>query len=339
MKTVYLRIGADKAGTVSITKLASRNQDVFTRYGVFALPKNCIHLFELIRNRNAIDVVSAFNDRNSRRRTVAEEFFEANECGNYRDKDVLLVTETLWGRLAKRNLESVRDRVIRFLGSIRTTFPDHQVKVVLHLRRIDLYLESLYKQEIKGGNPVTLDTLRQAVTAERAFSFFCMLEEAFGLHNLIVKPFERSQLHNGCVVKDMLHTMGLSDRVEEFDIVHGNEGLHRDLLETLILMNQRYGKITSNSCLLQISSRLEKEFGFKDVKHLLGRSTREELLEEYAEFYSYLAKHYGNDGPFFQDPLPDDYHLGYELDPERAALIEQLVLEKAVASVGEAASR
>ncbi|WP_155985571.1 hypothetical protein [Thioalkalivibrio sp. AKL17] len=339
MKTVYLRIGADNARTVSITNLASGNQDVFGRFDCFALPRNALHLFEWVRNRNGVDVANGFHDRNGRRRAVVEGFLADHESGAYRDTNMLLVTETLWGRLSKRDLEPVRSEVVRFLRSIRETFSEHEFKVVLHLRRIDLYLESLYKQDIKAGRPVTLEGLRQRVTAERAFAFFRMLEEAFGSENLIVRPFERSQLHNGCVVEDMLHTMGLSDHVDEFRIEHGNEGLHRDLMEVLVSMNERYGKVTPNNRLLQISARLVKEYGFEDVKYLLDRASREKLLDQYAEFYSYLAQHYGDGEPFFRDPLPDDDHLAYELDPERAELIESLVLEQADDQMAQVVAR
>ncbi|WP_156002769.1 hypothetical protein [Thioalkalivibrio sp. ALR17-21] len=339
MKTVYLRIGSDKAGTVSIANLAEKNQSVFLRHSFNAPSRNCLSLCEILLERHQIKGIDGFKDRSQKRRRGIVELMERLDRSERIDENVFLTTETLWGRLSKRNLEPVRSEVARFLRSIRETFPEHEVKVVLHLRRIDLYLESLYKQDIKAGRPVTLEGLRERVTAERVFAFFRMLEEAFGPENLIVRPFERSQLHNGCVVEDMLHTMGLSDHVNEFRIVHGNEGLHRDLMEVLISMNERYGKVTPNNRLLQISSRLGKEYGFEDVKYLLDRATREELLAQYADFYGYLAQHYGNGEPFFRDPLPDDSHLAYSLNPERAALIEELVLEQADEPVEEVVGR
>lgn len=329
MKTVYLRIGSDKAGTVSLANLAQKNRDIFARHGVRASSRNCLSLFEILLEREAIETIPGFTERSQERRRGIEGLLECVQRGECDDEDIFLTTETLWGRLSKRNLEPIRDDVIRFFGSIRQAFPSHNVKVILHLRRADLYLESLYKQEIKAGRPATLSGLRQRVTAERAFSCFEMLADSFGEENLVVRPFERSQLHNHCVVEDMLHTMGLSSFANEFDIVHGNEGLHRDLMEVLADMNKRYGKITSNKRLLQISARLGKECGFEDVKHLLDQKTRDDIIAEFSQFYDYLGSRYGDGVSFFKDPVPEDSHVGYELSAERRAMIEKMVLDQA----------
>lgn len=244
--------------------------------------------------------------------------------------DILfLTTETIWGRLSKRDLSPIRSEVLELLRVMIRTFHQHQVRVILHLRRIDLYLESLYKQEVKAGRPTSMQWLIDRITAERAWHFLQLLEEVFGRENVIVRPFERSQLYEGDAVADLLRDLGLLHIRDQLEVVHGNEGLHRDLVETLLVLNRDYGKIVPNNHLLRISERLHTEYGLPDEKHLLDRATRERLLADYRDFYDYLGRTYGDGGPFFRDAVPDDTHMGYELPRERFAFIRDLVLAEA----------
>ncbi|QKE65465.1 hypothetical protein HNE05_19570 [Aquipseudomonas campi] len=330
---MYFRIGSDKAGTVSIANLVEGNSGAFSAHGVCAPVRNCIFLLEQIQQERQLSLPCTFIEKDPDRRMLSEGFLRAYKAGEHARSDIFLTTESLWGRLSKARVDDVRkgEQALRFLEAFRDFFRSHNFKIVLHLRRIDLYLESLYKQEVKAARTVSWDVLREKTSAVRAFAFFRLLEQCFGPENIIVRPFERSQLYKQCAVQDMLKIMGLADYAHEFSVVHGNEGLHRDLMETLIHMNARHGKVASNSALLSVSSRLKSEFDFKDVGSILDIQTRYELLEEYKEFYQYLAGNYAKQDSLFLEEIPSDQHLSYSLSSERAALIERLVFQAAQA--------
>lgn len=328
MKTLFFRIGSDKAGTVSLGRFATENNDLLLSRGVYAPNRNCIHLLGLLADRVGFEPSPGprFKDPSPRRRQAIEDLLDAYPHDV--PDTIFLTTEVVWGRLS-RGASPPRADVLKLLRAIAQTFGEHQIKIILHIRRIDLYLESLFKQDVKAGRNVSLDRLMNTTTAEAAQSFFGALEEVFGSDNIIVRPFERSQLYKGDVVADTLRELGLEDMVGEVELPSANEGLHRDLMEALIVMNEEEGKIVPNDKLLGISNSLAKDYGFPDEKHLLDRATREQLLLNFRGFYDYLAESYGHGGLLFKDSLPDDAHLDYELSQEKFELIRQLILVEA----------
>tara|TARA_A100001015_G_C14891225_1_gene672487 strand:- start:175 stop:1185 length:1011 start_codon:yes stop_codon:yes gene_type:complete len=326
-KKIFIRIGSDKAGTVSLAYLVGNNKDKFKSHGVLAPSRNCLSLFHYLTDKFSLADIGNWEDREPNRVAGISDLIARIEAGERISDNIFLTTETLWGRLTKRNLDPINKSVRILLQSLLEMFPDHQPQIIIHIRRIDLYLESLYKQEVKAGRSQNFKNLIRRATADRAFDFLKILEDVFGVENIIIRPFERSQLFNGCVVQDTLNTLGLSEYIHEYKIVLGNDGLHRDLMETLINLNSRYGKILPNRQLLEINDLLKNVLKYEDVKHILPLKTRLDCLKEHRKFYEYLAQKYTGSSSLFNEPLPDDSHLDYRLKPDRELLIEKLIFQ------------
>jgi hypothetical protein len=154
-----------------------------------------------------------------------------------------------------------------------------------------------------------------------------LLEKIFGRDNIIIRPFERSQMIDRDLVADTLSTIGLYGKINELQIQIENEGLHRDLCETLIILNKQHGKLVNNKRLLDLSKILKTKYNFQDIKYILSQKERTELISSFSSFYDYLSQHYNNKKPFFIDPLPDDNHLSYSLSQDRFNLIKQMIFD------------
>lgn len=132
MKTLYLRIGSDKAGTVSMANLAENNKEVLLRHGVYSPGRNCIHLVRVLADRLGLESITGFDDRSHKRRKGIEELL-ARYPSEVSDT-IFLTTETIWGRFSKRDLTGCRTDILDLLRGIAETFYKHRIKIILHLR-------------------------------------------------------------------------------------------------------------------------------------------------------------------------------------------------------------
>lgn len=88
-----------------------------------------------------------------------------------------------------------------------------RTRVICYIRRQDKYLEALYKQLVKNGrippNPMAFYKRRQNhLTYSDTLNAYA---DVFGVHNVIVRPFERQHFPEGDVVDDFAATIGLKE--------------------------------------------------------------------------------------------------------------------------------
>lgn len=327
MNKLYLRIGSDKAGTVSIANMVNNNKELLYKNNIFSPTRNCLYLFDYLESKNKIHKRKIFTENVEKRKLETENFMSKYRYNSLNNMDILLTTEVLWGRLSKNRIHDM-DKLNIYLNSIKNLFINHEIIIILNLRRIDLYIESLYKQSIKSGNNIDINKISNKISPDNAFNFFNAIEKVFSKNNILVRPFEKNQMYNKDVVSDILYIMGLHNNINDFNIIHGNEGLHRDLLETLRITNEKYGKLLNNIDLINISKKLYKEYEFTDYKYILNQESRTKLIEQWKNFYNYIETNY-NTNKLFNDPLPEDTHVQYELDKNKYEIIVNLMLNEA----------
>ena len=331
MKALYLRIGADKAGTVSLANLVDDNRAVFARHGYYTPMRNCIGLMDHLAKQMQPPAVDVFDATGFFRNHPLDRVGFDELQANYEQLEstrLFLTTEVIWGRLSHRDVIAERKEIAGLMRRLRDFFHHHEIHLVLHLRRADLHVESLYKQGIKAGNrrgKALLSELMERANPDNALALLRILEDVFEREHIIIRPFERAQLLHGDVLLDMLSVLGLSSHAHEFTLTVANEGLQRDLLETLARLNQTQGKQLTNASLLELSDILKTGYGFGDTKFLLSRDERRAILERFSEFYDYVSARYCPVGELFVEPLPSDTHLGYTLSDERFELVRELI--------------
>ena len=262
MKNLYFRIGSDKAGTVSIANLVEDNHDVFLKHNIYAPFRNCVAFLDRIDQRSKHRVKGFEHEAFERKYSEQINDLEKNYA-QYKDHNIFLTTESVWGRLPWRRFSKRQTHA--FLSTFKDFFHHHHIKIILHLRRADLYYESLLKQAVKSGQANSMDFIKKFRTlrsAKKAFHFFKMLEDVFGRDNIILKPFERDQFEKRDLIIDLLKIMEIDHAHQDFQISIGNESMQRDLLETVAILNKQNGKLLDNKNLNALSKILIEDKGF-----------------------------------------------------------------------------
>jgi hypothetical protein len=329
MKALWFRIGADKAGTVSLAELVEKNRTIFLKNNFYTPIRNCLPVIDFFINKHELNSINTFDSTHFLSQEDNKIYFEELmfSYDRFKDKNIFLTTETFWGRLSKKNTKKCSKDIEKLCEQIIRYFKHHNIKIILNVRRIDTYIESLYKQEIKAGRYISIEQLKKRLKSEKCLDLLILLEKIFGRDNIIIRPFERSQMIDRDLVADTLSTIGLYGKINELQIQIENEGLHRDLCETLIILNKQHGKLVNNKRLLDLSKILKTKYNFQDIKYILSQKERTELISSFSSFYDYLSQHYNNKKPFFIDPLPDDNHLSYSLSQDRFNLIKQMIFD------------
>jgi hypothetical protein len=211
--TLYLHIGTGKTGTTSIQTFLEENRGALRDAGI-VVPKspgrrNHRKLTMYALNDDVVD-----NSRRSKgllsleriekfRKQFLEEF--RNECSLWKDSESVVLSSEQMTRLRR---EGELERLKALLD-----IAGRPIKVIVYLRRQDLYFISEYSQLIKGG-------LVQSLSAEGArinmaiYDYGKLLSvwaRAFGKENLVVRPFELGQLKDGDALDDFMALLGFGD--------------------------------------------------------------------------------------------------------------------------------
>lgn len=130
-KTVYLRIGSDKAGTVTIADFVENNRDLLNSFGLIAPLRNCIGFIDYIINKYKLESINKFSIenillKNSNYQEELNDFFELDFITN--NKNIFLTTETLWGRLSRVDLTQalLKEQTYSLLRHIKEYFNEYQ---------------------------------------------------------------------------------------------------------------------------------------------------------------------------------------------------------------------
>ncbi len=203
---------------------------------------------------------------------------------------------------------------------IRETLRDYPVRAIVYLRRQDQYISSMAAQMVKGcnGKPEYYTDLNRAVKfvrSEKQFDYEIICDKwasVIGKDNLVVRPFERKQLHKEDILADFFHyllgmTVPQSAVLPERNI---NPRLCRDALEFKQLVNRlptdRDTKIATLPGLLEYSRKIDS--GTQNIyqEHvLLPLPERRKILHQCADGNANIARTYlgREDGVLFMEPL------------------------------------
>lgn len=208
---VILHIGTHKTGTTTLQEVLAANEQTLAENG-FVYPQMPRKFKHAAINRNAFWLnmevmrrVGLAGQETDKIPPCRDVFEKALKAGPH---TVVISDERLWYNATKK----------RFWKEVRTVLEEcgaTNVKVVLYLRRQDLFLESLWAQYVKSGH---MEEGLTAFAARKKNSIACdyaagvrSLQEAFGAENLIIRVYDRKQLVGGDTVEDFLQAIGIRD--------------------------------------------------------------------------------------------------------------------------------
>ena len=303
-KELILHIGTQKTGSSAIQVFLTQNQKSLLKAGLEYLDPRA-NKFGLF-NMNHSGLVLALT-------------------GFWRNGPPQLSREEAWLMLREK-VEQSRHRVIissegfstpevlRHMDFIKESLSGFDVKVVIYLRRQDIFAQSLYKEQIKDREHRSFALAYEEAGYKNFLDFKEIVDQwgkAFGKHNIQVRPYERGQLKNGDIVADFMQTIGVKMNRK---MLRTDRPVNQTMNKHVLQVSRELNAIGVNGPRINefkwwLSSILDDDSKSVFVDHdLIGSSRRMEILNEFSDGNRYVAQEYmsRSDGVLFFDELPHD---------------------------------
>lgn len=306
---IFIHIGLNKTGTSSLQKFCDENRALLAAHGL-VYPDAGIH--DSAHYGLSKMLIGMPPDESVPIATDLEQIISTAVC---RGQDVLVSSEYLF-TAANDHVAQVHQYFSRFNVS---------QKIIVYLRRHDLWIKSLFNQKIKTSYDVCQSDIRDYAISllgseEFDIKYSQMLDrwaEYFGVENVIVRPFEISQFYAGELLWDFLsvirgdlptllqqeslqplrvndsipdHLLGLVSHVRGASLDSALKDAITDLIVTA--ENQKKSPATAQP---SWDARLLN----------LPLDLRQSIVRCFAEDYAYIAKKYlrVDDGVLFRDAV------------------------------------
>ncbi len=314
MLKLYLHIGMPKTGTTYIQNFLRANNNVLKEKG-YVYPDFGVRFDAVGANRNAHFLVSVIRDENKKRLVGTEHEIE-DECfeklyGLFEEyPNVIISEESIWN-----SAERKRDK--NFWKNLKERLESHGIslKIIVYLRRQDLYIQSFWAQQIKESR--FSDTLQEYIKSsafKRAKLDYKQrldeISEVVGKENMLVRVYEKEQYAppQKTIVSDFLKTVGLqyTDEYTELERLP-NRSLSGVYLETMRELN-KVGIFDVHNKYVQALMKTVAENN-DDIKSISSNEfmTSEEAVEflaKYKDTNNAVAREYlsrGDEGLFFEE--------------------------------------
>lgn len=322
--TLLFHIGIPKTGTTAIQKYLYSSQEQLEKWGWF---------YPSFGNTTAPHVNGYFLvnhpckqaiDRHESRQW--EEIWET-VCKCLTKGNVIISNEDFWD---KDVLTVYRYAVEQGIN----------VKIIVYLRRQDLYLESHYNECVKirfekepFSDWVKINALENDLAHAHYLNLLQKIEAIVGSENIIVKIFEKEQMYQGKmdIVNDFIHTI-IPTFDETISVENVNERLLPDIHELKRLFNSvavaneyivdryDYHQFFLQLSSMHVDSNMDKKAGY------MTKNARQELMKLYEEENGEIARRYlkRNEGVLFVDQEYDKPQVQLKLTPNEQLIIEYI---------------
>ncbi len=341
MLKLYLHIGMPKTGTTYIQNFLRLNNEVLKSEG-YVYPDFGVRFDAIGVNRNGHFLVSAIKDENGKRLKEKELEIE-NECF---DKlfnlfeafpNVILSEESIWN-------SGERKRGKKFWNNLKSKLDSRgiELKVIVYLRRQDLFIQSFWAQHVKGSD--VSYTLKEFINSSRFkhikldyYKRLNQISSVVGKENILVRVYEKDQYigPQKTIVSDFLTTVGLeyNDSYQELERLP-NRSLSGIYLETKRQLNKIEGLNKRRNYIQNLLKKVADEnddvHSITSNEFMSGEDTYA-FLKQYAESNEMVAREYlsREGGELFLDKLEvsDDKKTEYTAYDYVGVLAQMLELQ------------
>ncbi|MEO8242976.1 MAG: hypothetical protein ABI832_11715 [bacterium] len=287
MRRLYLHVGVHRTGTTSIQRFLRANFDVL-------LQKGYLFPFGVARHNQ---VVSRMRDGAMDVTEFAEDLLRRVESRGDGRTSVILSDE---------DMSNIEDFSI--FSPLKKIF---DVKVVVSLRRQDLWLESWFFQNLKWQWNPSLSHLTFAEFFARRREFHWIdyaarlahYEAVFGPGSVIAGVFEKADMPEG-PIDAFLRMVGISDMAGFGPMLHSNSSMSPLMTEFIrqLPLDAMAGpdrRLFEKAC-GEVDAKLVKE----DAKLIMPYDQRLVVQADYAAGNRLVAQKYLGRDELFHDPLP-----------------------------------
>jgi len=292
---LYLHIGTVKTGTTALQQFFHLNRQVLKNHNI-SYPEN--------RDNRAAHHRLSWSLALSEGKTFSPNWpadlaSPANEW-NYLQRQCV-------GQKVLISSEHFFNRSRQSISTLKKKFSEFDVKIIVYWRRRDHLEDAWYNQLVKKVDKTFRPTFRMNLQNKKQLKLWAA---AFGRKNIILRPYEKSQLYQKDVLADfMQHVFGLGlDSEFEVPENRANDRLHQVALEYKRTLNhldlslKQKRKIVDP--LRDISNVFHQE-GHKSFP-VFAPPQRLEIIQKCADENAAIARdHLGReDGVLFFEPLP-----------------------------------
>jgi hypothetical protein len=213
MKRIVLHIGYGKTGTTAIQGSLAANRELLATEGIlypewrdFVERDNHNGIAKCLTYRQHEAFLPAFF-KGLHNCTADTLVISGETLAIYPERGLLARPQrgSIDGSLFQKNYRADPDwkhKKRDLIGELKSKLPDsEEVRVVVFLRRQDLWIESIYNEDVKGGYTAA-DFHAFGEYYKNSLHFDQQLElwaDAFGPENVAVRVYEREQLQGGVV--------------------------------------------------------------------------------------------------------------------------------------------
>lgn len=310
MATVYLHIGLPKTGTTAVQYFLSDNREALEKHGI-CFPDFGYRYANVGVLRNAHFLTAPYYDEQHKKFSDRPgNDYEAGldkvaDLAKKYDK-IILTDEGIWR--ASQHREDFWKTLKYDLWK-----RELELKLIIYLRRQDLWIQSFWAQKVKTGNSLPFQDYIEFMDETNYPVDYCKrldeLSEIIGKDSIIVRVYEKCQYHGEehTVQSDFLDIFGLTMK-DGFTVKQSvyNTSLEGDFLEIRRRLNSLPDFQKKNQALKANIKQIQNNYSTTSGKYSwFAPGEQARFLDSFAGSNSRLAREYlgREDGTLFYDPL------------------------------------
>ncbi len=302
-RDIILHIGTQKTGTTALQTFLTDNLALLTKQGFEYLdPRTGVLGLDNCSHGHLALCLTGYWRHTSHQITREEAWSTLKKLVDESRHTVIVSSELL-----------STPQILPFLRFISESLNGLNIKVIIYLRRQDIFVQSVYKERLKVSEREPFETAYQHGDYQMVLDFRTIVDHwahFLGEENIHVRPYEKGQLLNGDILEDFLDVIGGEITAEmQLPSKHDANGpLSPDILEISRELNQLDLKGPAiNKFKLWMHSVIEAGSNepFKD-HNIISPAQRLEIIDTFRDCNQYIAKTFLNreDGALFHDRVP-----------------------------------
>lgn len=328
-RTLFLHVGLQKTGTTTIQTCLTENRLLLAENGFVYPDPSSVRIGLDGRSHGHLSL---------------------SLTGYWRETPYQLSKEEAWGELRNLYFESEGHLLISHEGLSTPQIIPHlpfigqmlrgiDVKVIIYLRRQDVFAQSVYKERLKANGKNDFQTSFEKGDYRQLLDFYSIVRawgKCVGKANIIIRLFEKAQLFKGDALEDFLSITSI-DKIPGLQrpSEYSNPTMSRTVLEISRALNSldimgadvTALKLWLNDVLMQGQAKTTTE------NSLISPENQLDILNEFMRGNEAIARQYLGraDGRLFYDapPKPGENWMPYVgIPPEDVARILAALFDK-----------
>ena len=310
-KRLYLHIGTHKTATTSVQHFFAKNRKALRRQGIFYPCQSIVGAPKHYAHHRVAHAISG-KDPIMSKELAADFFTELHRRTGESDK-AFLSAEPFYRHMMEEEGDDQDAPYARYIERVRQMTEAFDVKIMVMVRRQDLFAESLYSEHVLSTN---YQRRIHTFLKEKAglLDYAARMKQwaaVFGQDSIVLDTFEPDYLKHP-VERLFVEWLGGTWQEDFVEVGTFNPTLSRAFVEYKRMLNfKRQGRDLNTTFRKWLTESSEKEFTRKlddRSRYYLNPRQRSKLMETFEEGNCWLAQTYLQRDQLFRRPLASDIY-------------------------------